>query len=181
MGLMDWVISRGKKDRSRKVRIAAIVFGGSIFVVAVPCLLVYLALCENGEISTSEHPVFAFTGGVVSICGISLSLWTVWVQFHKGKGTPVPIMATKKVLVCKPYSFCRNPMGLGMIVFYMGISVIVRSYLAAGATVFIVLISVVYIKTFEEKELALRFGEEYMQYKKATPFMIPRISRLKRR
>jgi protein-S-isoprenylcysteine O-methyltransferase Ste14 len=31
-----------------------------------------------------------------------------------------------------------------------------------------------YIKRIEEKELELRFGQEYLEYKKQTPFLIPR-------
>jgi protein-S-isoprenylcysteine O-methyltransferase Ste14 len=32
-----------------------------------------------------------------------------------------------------------------------------------------------YLKGIEEKELLLRFGEEYEHYKEKTPFLIPRI------
>jgi len=32
----------------------------------------------------------------------------------------------------------------------------------------------IYIKLFEEKELEERFGPEYLEYKRKTPFLIPR-------
>jgi protein-S-isoprenylcysteine O-methyltransferase Ste14 len=32
---------------------------------------------------------------------------------------------------------------------------------------------IAYIKLIEEKELELRFGKEYLDYKKDTPFIIP--------
>ena len=31
----------------------------------------------------------------------------------------------------------------------------------------------VYIKRFEEREMALRFGQKYQEYKHKTPFLIP--------
>ena len=31
-----------------------------------------------------------------------------------------------------------------------------------------------YLKFFEERELELRFGESYMDYKQRVPFLIPR-------
>jgi len=36
---------------------------------------------------------------------------------------------------------------------------------------------VIYTKLFEEKELEKRFGSEYLEYKKRTPFVIPRLGR----
>jgi protein-S-isoprenylcysteine O-methyltransferase Ste14 len=34
-----------------------------------------------------------------------------------------------------------------------------------------------YIKFIEEKELEARFGQEYSEYKKRTPFFIPKIGK----
>jgi len=178
MSIWNAISRQAKKEYSAKTRIAAMAFEGSIFVVIIPSLLVYLSSLENGKVSISEYPVFLVIGGLIALCGISLEFWTVWVQFHKARGTPIPIMATKKLLTDKPYSFCRNPMVLGHILFYAGISIIVRSYLSAGAAAAFALFLIVWIKAFEEKEMALRFGEDYMRYKKETPFLIPRVYRL---
>jgi protein-S-isoprenylcysteine O-methyltransferase Ste14 len=32
----------------------------------------------------------------------------------------------------------------------------------------------IYIKRIEEKEMELRFGQDYLAYKQQTPFLIPR-------
>jgi protein-S-isoprenylcysteine O-methyltransferase Ste14 len=40
------------------------------------------------------------------------------------------------------------------------------------------LFSTAYIK-LEEKELEARFGEEYKEYKRKTPFLIPKIRKIK--
>jgi protein-S-isoprenylcysteine O-methyltransferase Ste14 len=40
---------------------------------------------------------------------------------------------------------------------------------------FFAVLLVVYIKSFEEKELEARFGDEYRAYKRNTPFLIPRL------
>ena len=44
-------------------------------------------------------------------------------------------------------------------------------WLLAVAILAAMLIS--YLKIIEEKELQMRFGDEYIEYKKKTPFMIP--------
>jgi len=41
------------------------------------------------------------------------------------------------------------------------------------------LFSTTYIKLVEEKELEARFGEEYREYKRKTPFLIPKIWKIK--
>jgi len=158
MSIWNWVIRQAKKEYSPQARIAAIAFEVAIFLVIIPSLLVYHSRLENGRVSISERPAFLVIGGLIAMCGISLALWTMWVQFHKAHGTPVPIMATKKLLTNKPYSLCRNPMALGTILFYTGISVIARSYLSVGTTIVITLFLIVMIKAFEEKEMALRFS-----------------------
>jgi protein-S-isoprenylcysteine O-methyltransferase Ste14 len=181
MSILNWVVRQAKKEYSPAARIAAIASEASIFLVIIPSLLVYLSRLENGNVSISEGAAFLVIGGLIAICGMSLALWTIWVQFHKAHGTPIPIMATKKLLTNRPYCLCRNPMALGTILFYTGISVIARSYLSVGTTIVITLFLIVMIKAFEEKEMALRFGEDYMRYKKETPFLIPRVHWLRKK
>jgi protein-S-isoprenylcysteine O-methyltransferase Ste14 len=181
MSIWNRVIRQAKKEYSPRARIAAVVFEACIFLVIIPGLLVYLSTLENGKVSISGRPALVVIGGLIAMCGKSLAMWTVGVQFHSARGTPVPIMATKKLLTNKPYSLCRNPMALGTILFYTGISVIARSYLSAGTTMVIALYLIVMIKAFEEKEMALRFGEAYIRYKRETPFLIPRVPWLRRK
>jgi protein-S-isoprenylcysteine O-methyltransferase Ste14 len=181
MGILNWVIRKAKKEYSRKNRIVAIAFESLIFLIFIPSLLVYFSILENDRVLKSGCFVFLITGGFIAICGVSLALWSVWVQFHKARGTPIPIMATKQLLTSKPYSFCRNPMALGTILFYVGISIIARSYLSFAVTIVFTSFLIVMIKVFEEKEMALRFGDSYIRYKKKTPFLIPRIHWLRKK
>jgi len=64
-------------------------------------------------------------------------------------------------------------MTLGTILAYSGIVVMIGSYTSLLFVVIFGLILLTYIKVVEEKELALRFGQEYLDYKKETPFIIP--------
>jgi protein-S-isoprenylcysteine O-methyltransferase Ste14 len=83
-------------------------------------------------------------------------------------------MATQKLIIQPPYSFCRNPMALGAILMYLGVAVLFGSM---GAVVLVLLGAgclLTYIKRIEEKEMEIRFGQEYLDYKKKTPFLIPR-------
>jgi len=50
---------------------------------------------------------------------------------------------------------------------------LVGSYTALIAVAIFAAILISYLKIIEEKELQLRFGNEYVEYKKKTPFIIP--------
>ena len=106
--------------------------------------------------------------------GIACCSWTVKVQFSFGKGTPIPLMATQKLVVKRPYTYCRNPMTLGTTAFYFGFAIWTGSLSGLGLSLIYPVVMLVYIKLIEEKELEQRFGVEYLEYKRRTPFLLPR-------
>ena len=111
----------------------------------------------------------------LSISGFIFAIWSIEAQFNIGKGTPVPIIPTQKMVIEKPFLYCRNPMTFGTIFLYLGIAVLVGSLSLFGLVILMALALIAYIKLIEEKELEARFGKEYLEYKKRTPFLIPRI------
>ncbi|MBK6433755.1 isoprenylcysteine carboxylmethyltransferase family protein [Candidatus Amarolinea dominans] len=86
-------------------------------------------------------------------------------------------MATQKLIVRPPYSFCRNPMTLGTIVAYLGIGVILGSPGAALVIILGAAALLTYIRRAEEQEMIARFGDEYLAYRDRVPFIIPRLRR----
>lgn len=92
-----------------------------------------------------------------------------------GKGTPIPLMATQKLVITGPYTYCRNPMTLGTAFFYLGVAIWIGSLSAFGLGLIYPVGILIYIKLIEEKELEERFGSEYLEYKRKTPFLIPRL------
>jgi len=105
--------------------------------------------------------------------------WSAWCQFKIGKGTPVPIVPTRKLIITGPYKYCRNPMASGIIVYYLGIALFETSFSALFLIVLFSVLLIIYIKLIEERELEARFGEEYKTYKKNMPFIIPKVRRQK--
>jgi protein-S-isoprenylcysteine O-methyltransferase Ste14 len=175
------LIRQARKEYSARARLAALACESAVFVFAIPGFLFWLSTVGEDswrfELPAKLWICFLFLAAL----GLGLGLWTVWVQFHHARGTPVPIMATKKLLADGPYSLCRNPMAFGTIVCYFSIGIVSESFLAVLAVVAFALFLVVYIKVVEEKEMTMRFGDEYARYRQTTPFIIPRISTLWRR
>jgi protein-S-isoprenylcysteine O-methyltransferase Ste14 len=83
------------------------------------------------------------------------------------------MLPTKKLLIIGPFKYCRNPMTLGTITAYSGVAILVGSYTALLVVFIFALMLLVYLKLIEEKELEMRFGQEYLEYKKNTSFILP--------
>ncbi len=81
---------------------------------------------------------------------------------------------TKQVVLDDVYRYTRNPMSLGSYLIWLGTG------LTSGSTFITLLALLGYIpahlfalKYFEELELELRFGQEYLEYKEKVPFLLP--------
>lgn len=112
---------------------------------------------------------------LLGLIGLILYLWTVFIQLKRGLGTPIPLLPPEKLLIKAPYSYCRNPMVLGAIIYYFSICAFMGSWDASYIIAPVAMLLLVYAKFYEEGELESRFGEPYIDYKKQTPFLIPRI------
>jgi protein-S-isoprenylcysteine O-methyltransferase Ste14 len=119
-------------------------------------------------------------GGLLTVTGFALGLWSVDAQLARGRGTPLPVMPTQELLTDGPFGYCRNPMTLGAIVAYLGIAITARSTTGAAFVAAFAASLLVYLKRLEEGELSERFGGAYLAYKGSTPFIVPRLTRHRR-
>jgi len=181
LGEAETTMNRYKKwserEYSKAQRITAVILGGIVFWIITPFFIVVGSAFMDPWLSLPRflhRSVNTIIALLFMVAGWLLANWTVKVQFSLGRGTPIPLMATQKLVVQRPYTYCRNPMTLGTTAFYLGIAIWTGSLSALIlALIYPVGISI-YIKLFEEKELEQRFGLEYLEYKRRTPFLIPR-------
>ena len=76
--------------------------------------------------------------------------------------------------------YLRNPMSLGGYLFLIAYSIRFSStYLLFATLIGLIPAHIFYLKIYEEKELELKFGEDYLKYKKEVPFLLPRMKRRK--
>jgi protein-S-isoprenylcysteine O-methyltransferase Ste14 len=113
-------------EYSKRQRIVAVVFGGILFWIVIPFLIVIASSYIDLWLPLPRYRVGSinvWAGMFCMIIGWLFANWTVKVQFASGRGTPIPLMATQRLLVKGPYAFCRNPMTLGTALFYAGIAI----------------------------------------------------------
>src|SRR4030042_7039144 len=174
------VVSRFKKwadyEHSQRQRLFALFGLGLLFPIAIPLFLVFVPVLIDRYF---RWPGFYFgfanilAGVVLVITGLIFGLWSIYVQFTIGRGTPAPMMPTHKLVILKPYSYCRNPMSFGAILLYLGIAVWVGSPSAVVLIILFAIFLIAYNKLIEECELQERYGSEYLEYKRRTPFLLP--------
>jgi protein-S-isoprenylcysteine O-methyltransferase Ste14 len=148
---------------------------GLVFIVLLPISLLRLGarLDRRRGWRRPLAPALRVVGAALSLGGWLLGVWTNYVQFTAGRGTPVPVMATQELIVRAPYAYCRNPMALGAILAYLGLGVVAGSrgavlLVAPGAAALLA-----YIKLIEEREMVARFGDAYLAYRRRVPFLLP--------
>ena len=168
------VITGDKRRRVIFTPIAAIIFFGIItfFVIASFWVDRWLHLPYLPDIW------WKYTlAGILSIGGALLGIPTV-TAFFRSQGTPVPTSPPPKLITTGLYGCIRNPMALGLLLLLEGLGFYFGSLslIVFFAPLPIVLYAI-YIKAVEEPELALRFGREYLEYKKRVPMFIPRLKK----
>ena len=87
----------------------------------------------------------------------------------------MPVLPTQELLTDGPYRYCRNPMTLGAILAYAGLAMAARTTAGTALVLALAATLLTYLKRLEEGELAERFGEAYVAYRRETPFIIPRL------
>ncbi|HET7724127.1 MAG TPA: isoprenylcysteine carboxylmethyltransferase family protein, partial [Propionibacteriaceae bacterium] len=115
-------------------------------------------------------------GLLLLVCGGGFAVWSVLAEATVGRGTPVPLIPTQRLVVVPPFTFCRNPMVLGTSLAYLGLAVAVGSPSAVVLVVTFAALLLLYVRTVEEKELEARFGADYVAYRSRTPFLLPRFT-----
>lgn len=175
--------ARRGREYSEGSRSVVLILLAPIFLLALPALFIALGARLDQQMSLPQgppSPVNLIVGLPLVLVGASLGLWSNYRLFTAGRGTPLPLMPTQELIVEPPYTWSRNPMALGAISGYLGVATVVRSI---GAMVVVLLCAaalLTYVRFAEERGMVARFGAQYVQYRRRTPFLLPRTWTLRR-
>lgn len=178
MRISQWIAKWARHKYSDTQKALALIPAGLIFVFLIPYTLIK-PLPKLDALLQLPRLYFGVVniilGVVLILVGVIFAWWSIGSQLFQANGTPLPVMATQRLLVSGVFKRSRNPMTFGTILAYLGISVIVGSISAVAVVLLFACLLILYIKNIEEKELEMRFGKEYLTYKANTPFLFPRI------
>jgi protein-S-isoprenylcysteine O-methyltransferase Ste14 len=175
--MKDKLLEQASHEYSPKHRSIALLCLAPIFLFILPWLFIRLGARLDHWLHLPpvlDLPFNLILGLLLLLPSWFFGVWSVYSQFTIGRGTPVPLMATQKLIVQAPYTYCRNPMALGAFGMYLGVAILFHSIGAGIVVLLLAGLLLFYIKRVEEKEMEIRFGQEYLAYKQHTPFLIPR-------
>ncbi len=181
--VVSFLINFHSKKNTNTYKIVSLGLGMLFFLVILPSIFIYVGFLIKDSLYIRLGRVIEIIISVVSlIVGLFFLTWTTILQWKIGKGVPAPNAPTRYLVTTGPYRLCRNPIELGAIFYYLGIGTIIGGIMV-GIICFSLglIIGSAYHKFIEENELEVRFGDEYRQYKKETPFLLPRFGQHRKR
>ena len=93
----------------------------------------------------------------------------------KGFGAPFFIALSRKLAADWLYSWTRNPMALAALALFLSLGIWFQSALFELWVLIVFAPAYFYfVKVYEERELELRFGASYQEYRSRTPMWFPR-------
>lgn len=155
----------------KKLReIAGYFLGGLMFVLLIP-IVMWLV---SGRPGFWAAPIWRIVVALLlSLVGLSLSVWSIVYMRHKGDGNPMDAFGhevaprTKHLMTEGPYRLSRNPMLTGSFIYYAGVCIWLWTWQAL--LVFMAFIAIMMLQVLsEEKRLRRDFGEEYEAYCRRT-------------
>ena len=120
-------------------------------------------------------PVPAGVGLALMMATGTALLLTVVNLALQGLGAPFAIALTRRLATNWMYAWTRNPMVLSLLAFLVSLGIWFRSFLfVLWVLALVTPAMIVYLKVYEERELEIRFGASYLEYKAKKPMLWPR-------
>ncbi len=148
----------------------------SLILPVTVLILVPLSIESDFSVKTGW---FLPAGLILVATGLYILVRTILLFSLVGKGTLAPWSPTIKLVTSGMYSYVRNPMITGVLIILTGESAVFLSInILIWAVVFFI-INNIYFLLYEEPNLKLKFGQEYLQYKQNVNRWLPKIKFLK--
>jgi protein-S-isoprenylcysteine O-methyltransferase Ste14 len=157
---------------SRAVWVTTFVHSALGFPLGVP---IVRAVTTHQDWSGWVLPVPSGIGlALVIITGTAFLLTAINLAL-KGFGAPFFIALSRKLAADWLYAWTRNPMLLAGLAFFLSLGIWFQSALFVLWVLILVTPALLwFVKIYEERELEIRFGASYLEYKSRTPMLFPR-------
>ena len=136
------------------------------------------AIIEASRYAQNRHawllPLPEWLGlGIMLVSGVMLIL-VIFNLALKGLGAPFAIALTRVVATDWMYAWTRNPMILSAFAFLVGLGLWLQSSLFILWLLIVFSPAIlIFLRVYEERELEIRFGKTYLDYKAKTPMFWP--------
>jgi protein-S-isoprenylcysteine O-methyltransferase Ste14 len=141
------------------------------FTFGVP---VVRAVATHQDWSGWVLPVPSTIGLALVIITGAAFLLTVANLALRGFGAPFFIALSRRLAADWLYAWTRNPMVLAGLAFLLSLGIWFQSVLfVVWVLILLAPALLVFVKVYEERELEIRFGARYLEYRSRTPMLFP--------
>jgi len=153
--------------------------------VWIPLTLIFIFLGTRIDILLGLHKFIPrpynilFFAFFISM-GVIIVLWSYSYLVFEGrmKKPTLYFGQTEKLVKVGPYSIVRHPAVIGKLFSVIGLGFLFQSFTFTFIIIPILFVGSIIDKMFrEERQLTKKWGKEYIEYKKSTPMIIPKIKR----
>lgn len=150
------------------------------FIFVGPTLMYWIATTFPMTFLVEDQSVL-YLGALTSAVGLFFAVWSNYELVKKGEGGagnlgPVKMMKeTKHLVTTGPYAICRNPMHVGVFLYYMGFACALNSLASLVLPIAIVAFAYFAAIVLDEPRLRKEFPEEFAAYSSRVPRFFPRI------
>lgn len=154
--------------------LAAYIFGSTVLFIAVPSLMIYIGVTYPYDFMP-VGPVSSIFGAVCSAVGLFFVIWSNYELVKKGHGGAVVLGKIKlsgetdSLVTEGPYSLCRNPMHMGIVLFYLGLCCAINSFITLAVPFLFLIFAQIVAVYIDEPRLKRDFPEEYSQWVQKVP------------
>ena len=147
-----------------------------IWILAL-VVIPYVILDAFESLAIPVLGIWLSLGAFLFVCFSVLGLTSSYFMVRDGGGTPLPLDQTNNLVVSGPYCYVRNPMaiagiGQGLAIATIFQSVPILMYSLLGAFVWHLV-----VRPIEERDMAERFGDSYLDYRRCVSCWIPTFRR----
>jgi protein-S-isoprenylcysteine O-methyltransferase Ste14 len=139
----------------------------------------WIARANQLELSRPTTPAAwaaVIAGILVSGIGLFFFAYSLHEFATRGKGTLAPWDAPSRLVVRGPYRYVRNPMITGVLFILFGEALLLQSPPHFVWALVFLAMNALYIPLVEEPQLRRRFGQDYIEYCRKVPRILPRRS-----
>ena len=115
-------------------------------------------------------------GLILGVIGLVLFAASLRRFATEGEGTLAPWDPPRRLVLHGPYRYVRNPMISGVVFVLFGEALILISRPHFTWALTFLALNFIYIPLLEEPQLKRRFGEDYIEYRRNVPRLIPRLT-----
>ena len=157
---------------------ALLLFKNLVFTVVVPGtfgVYIPMAIVRGTGARAGGVGLFWLLGFGLLILGALIYLICVMEFAVRGRGTPAPIDAPKRLVVGGLYQYVRNPMYVGVLSVVLGWTFLSKSVELLGYAALLALCFHAFIRFYEEPTLRKQFGPEYEAYMVSVGRWLPKL------